>query len=52
MLSLTSGRECIGHIICRGKLGFEAFGRDDRSLGTFRTLDRAANAISRAEKAS
>jgi hypothetical protein len=27
------GRECLGFILARGKLGFEAVDRDERSLG-------------------
>jgi hypothetical protein len=27
------GRECLGHVLSRGKLGFEAFGPDDKSIG-------------------
>jgi hypothetical protein len=49
LVSVTSGRICIGHIVCRGKLGFEAYDRDDQSLGIFPTLNRAANALSKRE---
>ena len=45
IVSVTSGRDCVGHIVCRGKLGFEAFDRDDVSLGIFRDMQSAANAI-------
>jgi len=34
MLSVYSGQRCLGHIITRGKRGFEACDRDDNSLGT------------------
>jgi hypothetical protein len=30
-------RECLGFILARGKLGFEAVDRDERSLGLFQT---------------
>jgi hypothetical protein len=29
------GQQCLGHVLARGKTGFEAFDRDDRSLGLF-----------------
>jgi hypothetical protein len=41
-----SGRECLGFILARGKLGFEGFDRDEQSLGTFKTQREAADAIS------
>jgi hypothetical protein len=39
------GRTCLGHILARGKAGFEAFDRDDRSLGLFPTAKAAADAL-------
>jgi hypothetical protein len=45
LMSVYSGRDCIGFILARGKSGFEAFDRDDKSLGLFRTQDMAADAI-------
>ncbi len=45
MLSVTDGRECIGHIISRGRDGWEAFDAGDRTLGLFRTMQQAAAAI-------
>jgi hypothetical protein len=36
---------CIGHIMVRGKLGFESFDADDRSLGIFPDEPTAAAAI-------
>jgi hypothetical protein len=44
------GRECLGFIFARGKLGFEAIDRDERSLGFFQTQREAATAITRAQK--
>jgi hypothetical protein len=41
------GRECFGFILARGKLGFEAIDRDERSLGFFQTQREAATAIMR-----
>jgi hypothetical protein len=44
--SVFDGRECIGHIVGRGKLGVEAFDAHDRSIGIFATVPLAANALS------
>src|SRR6266436_1080816 len=48
--SVSSGRTCVGHIVARGRCGFEAFDVDDRSLGIFRDLPSAANTIERAAR--
>jgi hypothetical protein len=47
---VTDGRHAIGHIIARGKLGYEAFSRSDVSLGMFKTQAAAANAVFDATK--
>jgi hypothetical protein len=39
------GRQCLGFIMARGKLGFEAIDRDDRSLGMFPSEREAASAV-------
>jgi hypothetical protein len=39
------GRQCIGHVIARGKAGYEAFGVDDAGLGLFPSQRGAANAV-------
>ncbi len=39
------GRRCIGFILARGKLGFEAMARDEQSLGLFRSRRAAADAL-------
>jgi hypothetical protein len=39
------GRRCIGHVIGRGKPGFEAFSTEDKSLGFFPSAKEAANAL-------
>ena len=44
--AVYSGRECLGRIVCRGKLGFEAYDSAERSLGVFPDLKRAADAVS------
>jgi hypothetical protein len=45
LVSVYDGRECVGFIIARGRLGFEAFGADQRSLGIFPNQKGAADAI-------
>jgi hypothetical protein len=45
LLSVYDGRECVGFILARGKLGFEAIDRDERSVGIFKTQREAAAAL-------
>ena len=45
MLSVYDGRTRLGHIIMRGKRGFEAFDADDNSLGVFPSDHEAADAL-------
>jgi hypothetical protein len=45
MLTVYDGQRCVGFILRRGKLGYEAFTADDRSVGIFRTQHEAANAL-------
>jgi hypothetical protein len=46
LASVYDGRDCIGFILSRGKIGFEALDQDERSIGIFPTQREAANAIS------
>jgi hypothetical protein len=39
------GARCLGFILKRGKLGFEAIDREETSLGIFQTQAAAANAV-------
>jgi hypothetical protein len=41
------GRECLGFVLARGKLGFEALDCEEHSLGIFSTQCDAAAAIMR-----
>jgi hypothetical protein len=41
------GRECRGFVLARGRLGFEAFDSEERSLGVYGTQREAAAAIMR-----
>lgn len=45
MLAVYDGRNCVGHLLARGKLGFEAFDATEVSRGIFQTADAAANAL-------
>jgi hypothetical protein len=42
---VTDGREAIGFVLKRGRSGFEAFSREEKSLGLFKTAPEAANAV-------
>jgi len=44
------GREVRGFILARGRAGFEAFNREEISLGIFKTAAAAANAAFDAAK--
>jgi hypothetical protein len=46
-VSVLAGQTCIGHVIARGKTGYEAFDADGSSLGKFDSLSAAATAIAR-----
>jgi hypothetical protein len=46
LISIYDGRECVGFVISRGKLGYEALDRAERSLDLFPTQREAADAIS------
>jgi hypothetical protein len=50
MLSVYNGRDCVGFVLARGCAGFEAFDRDERGLGVFKTAPDAANAVFNATK--
>jgi hypothetical protein len=49
------GQQCLGHVLARGKTGFDAFDRDDKCLGVFPTSapgrERAAHRGGRAMSA-
>ncbi len=40
------GRACLGHVLSRGKEGFEAFDADDKSLGLYSAQALAVAALS------
>jgi hypothetical protein len=45
MVAVYDGQRCLGHVLGRGKGGFEAFDVDNRSLGIFPSQREAAAAI-------
>jgi hypothetical protein len=45
LVSVYDGQQCLGHVLARGKAGYEAFDRDDTSMGFFETQRQAANAL-------
>ena len=44
-LSVYAGQRCIGHVLHRGKSGFEGFDADDNPIGTWPTVQQAADAV-------
>jgi len=44
-VAVYDAQRCLGHVLARGKAGFEAFDGDDHSLGIFPTQREAAAAI-------
>jgi hypothetical protein len=50
LLSVYDGRTCLGHVMARGRFGFEGFDVDDKSLGMFRTRPEAVDAVTEAAK--
>jgi hypothetical protein len=47
-LSVYAGQTCLGHLLPRGRLGIEAYDRDDVSLGLFPNQKAAADAVAKA----
>ena len=52
LASVYDGRECLGFVLARGKLGHEALDREEHSLGMFETAPEAANAVFRAAESA
>jgi hypothetical protein len=49
LVSVYDGTTCLGHVLGRGKTGFEAFTADDKSVGVFKTQREAAAALTGGE---
>jgi hypothetical protein len=47
-LAVYLGQTCVGHTLNRDKLGYEAYDRDDRSLGVFADQSSTASAVAEA----
>jgi len=47
MFSILLGERCVGFILARGKM-FEAYDREEQSLGHFGSAKEAASAVMRA----
>jgi hypothetical protein len=43
--SIFDGQTCIGHVIDRGRVGYESFDVDDISLGVFSLKEAAVESI-------
>ena len=48
MISIFDGRLCVGHVLGRGRAGFEAFSSEDVSLGVFESQRAAIDAVNEA----
>jgi hypothetical protein len=46
LVSVYDGQSYMGCILSRGRLGFEAFDKDERSIGLFADIKSAADALS------
>jgi hypothetical protein len=46
MLAVYAGQRCLGHLLHRGRIGWEAFDHEDCSRGIFPSQREAADAIS------
>jgi hypothetical protein len=49
-LAVYDGQTCVGHLLARGRFGFEGFDVDDKSLGVFRSRADAVGAVTEAAK--
>jgi hypothetical protein len=45
LLTVYDGQRCLGYVLKRGPAGVEAFDVNDQSLGVFRDVPAAKNAI-------
>jgi hypothetical protein len=45
IFTILAEKTCVGHLLNRGRSGWEGFDADDRSCGTFVTLGEAAAAV-------
>ncbi len=52
MLSVTDGTSCVGFVLNRGRDGYEAFNRNGKPIGKFKSQQQAMRAIPRIEEAA
>jgi hypothetical protein len=45
LLSVYDGTSCLGHLLNRGPRGWEGFDVNDKSFGTFPTMQEARDAL-------
>ena len=45
LLSVYDGTACLGHLLNRGPRGWESFDANDKSFGTFPTMQEARDAL-------
>ena len=45
LITVCSGRDCIGFLLSRGRSGVEAFDANERSIGIFGDAKTAADAV-------
>jgi hypothetical protein len=45
LVAVYRGQTCAGHVMARGKAGFESFDADDNRIGMFKTMDAAVAAL-------
>jgi hypothetical protein len=45
LIPILAGEICIGHLLDRGRADWEAFDRDDQSLGLFESAAAAVDAL-------
>ena len=50
MVTILAGTTVLGFVLNRGPAGYEAFDRDERSLGVYPNQRKAAAALSKATK--
>jgi hypothetical protein len=50
LVSVYDGTLCLGHILRKPRVGFEAYDRNDKPIGVFASQSAAANALTDATK--
>lgn len=51
-VSVYAGQTCVGHVLNRGKTGFEAINTDDQAVGIFDSAAAAASALEKLASAA